>query len=134
MCMIDDAEPLAFCSTTLRPARKIHTCDECGRPIGPGETYTYSSFKHPDWDAPETNKTCSHCKVAADWLSIYCGGFCFGAIKEDLVEHYDSGYREGGLQSLVIGIRRRWRAFGGEDLLPVPQFVQRAIATEGGAE
>lgn len=128
MCMIDDADPMAFCLTEVRTARKTHVCGECKRTIQPKERYNFASYKHPDWDRPESSKTCSHCQVATNWLYKHCDGACFGEVKSDLIEHYDSGYREDNLQKIVIGIRRQWKAFHGNGLLPLPTQERLAIA------
>jgi hypothetical protein len=126
MCMIDDAERVAFCSTTIRTARKTHVCTECRRIIQIGETYTYSAYGFEG--SVGTNKSCSHCQAATNWLYRHCGGACFGAVKEDLIEHYDSGYREDGLEALVVGIRRKWKDLQGDGLLPVSHLEEKAIA------
>jgi hypothetical protein len=116
--MIDDAERVSFCSSTIRTARKTHVCTECRRRIQIGEKYTYAAYGLEG--SVGTNKRCAHCQVATKWLVKHCGGACFGAVKEDLIEHYDSGYRENGLEALVVGIRRKWAASQGEGLLPLP--------------
>jgi hypothetical protein len=119
--MIDDAERLDFCREQLRTARKSHTCSECDRTIAPKEKYAYTSYgKDGDMGS---NKTCQHCLTAAQWLQKHCGGYCFGDIKEELEEHYDEGYREDGLQRLLIGIRRGWKAFNGDGLLEINKKV-----------
>lgn len=105
MCMIDDAEAVDFCCSKVRTARKTHKCSECDRQILKAEKYFHSVFKIDD--SMGTNKRCSHCDIAAQWLSYHCGGWVMGSIKDELMEHYDEGYREDGLQHLVIGIRRQ---------------------------
>lgn len=117
MCMIDDADPMAFVFQQTPQARKPHVCSECNRTIQPNETYTRSSVGFEN--TVKTYKMCAQCKDAADWLEYHCGGWCYGSIKEELEEHYFEGYREDGLQSLLIGIRRGWKAFDGDGLLEV---------------
>lgn len=120
MCMIEDSEPLDFCRTITRTARKGHVCSECGRTINSKERYTYSSFGKDG--GMGINKRCLHCDVAANWLSRHCGGYAFDSIKEDLIEHYDSGYRKDGLQKILIGMNRKWQSFDNLALLPVLYF------------
>jgi hypothetical protein len=125
--MIDDAEPLDFCLEKTRTARKSHTCSECDRTIQNKEQYFYVSYgKDGDMGS---NKTCQHCQLAAQWLQKHCGGYCFGGIEEELAEHYLEGYREDDLQRLLIGIRRGWKAFRGDGLLPIPRLEDKAIAS-----
>ena len=125
MCMIDDAEQIDFCSQKTHKAKQQHTCSECKRTINVGERYEYSTVKCKGVPGIYVYKTCSHCLVAGKWLQIHCGSYCFGDIEEELVEHYDEGYREDNLQKLLIGMRRQWRSFGEEGLLPLPR-IERA--------
>jgi hypothetical protein len=126
--MIDDAEPLDFCTEKIRTARKPHTCSECDRPIQPKEQYVHTSIKMRDWDGVEANKCCTHCNNARLWLNYHCGGWIYGNVKTDLEEHYHEGYREDELKRLVIGIRRQWKTFRGDKLLPVPRIQYEAIS------
>jgi ribosomal protein L24E len=126
MCLIDDAEPLDFCTEKIRTARKTHTCSECDRTIAPGEQYAYVSYGKDG--EMGSNKTCHHCKIAAQWLYKHCGGYCFGSIKEELAEHYNEGYQEEDLQWLLIGISRGWKTLRGDELLAVPQPEEKAIS------
>jgi hypothetical protein len=116
MCAIDDSDHADFVSEVTRKARKEHTCSECFRTIIPGETYFVAAIGSEG--SVRTNKRCSHCNVAAGWLEKHCGGWCYGGIREDLEEHWDNDYRADGLQRILIGIRRQWKTFQGEGLLP----------------
>jgi hypothetical protein len=128
MCMIDGAESVSFCSTTVRTARKTHICSECDRAIHAREQYTYSSYKHPDWDCPETNKRCSHCQYAVNWLNKHCGGFCFGAVKAEIVDHHEEEYFDDDFLLIKTGICRQWQSSDGDGLLPVPDIFDVEIA------
>ncbi|MGL5059395.1 MAG: hypothetical protein ACRC62_05380 [Microcoleus sp.] len=121
MCLIDDCEASDFLYQEKRKARKKHTCSECRRAIAIGEEYIHSSFKSDG--KIYTNKSCEHCEIAASWLNKHCGGAVFFGVKEDLEEHYSSGYREDGLQRILIGIRRGWKAFYGDGLLPKNEIL-----------
>lgn len=121
MCLIDDADPNDFYCESFPKARRQHKCSECFRTINPGEQYTRTSAKFDG--VVKTYKMCQQCRQAAKWLEKHCGGWCHSAIQEELQEHYSEGYREDGLQSLVIGISRGWKAFRGDGLLEVPKTV-----------
>lgn len=44
-----------------RKARKTHTCEWCGHPIIPGETYLVETMRDPAWGF-YTQKTCNPCE------------------------------------------------------------------------
>jgi hypothetical protein len=124
MCMIDGADPTDFHKTEARTARKEHRCYECSRKIAPGERYQRTtalfggSFDH--------HATCAHCAAAESWLLKHCGGLLWGAVADDLAEHFEEEpeYRRlDGLGRLVVGIKRGWRRLRGPGLLPVPARV-----------
>jgi uncharacterized protein YfaT (DUF1175 family) len=117
MCLIDDAESSDFSFSEARKARKVHICSECKRKILPKEKYMYFSFKVDN--KISTNKTCQHCQVATRWLQKHCGGAVFYGVIEDLENHYQEGYRVDGLQRILVGIRRKWKSFNSEELLPL---------------
>lgn len=114
MCAVDDAEPATVFEEWTRCARVAHVCGECARTIRPGEVYQVSSGL---WDGRwSTFKTCAHCTVLGAWLGEICGGYPFGALTEELREHWRNGYASVALGRLIVAQRRGWR--GGDD--PVP--------------
>lgn len=118
MCMIEDAEPCTWLGTDTHTARKSHRCCECKRDIAPGEKYHYSKFIQDG--SFEFNKACAHCHAARAWLTKHCGGWLTESLREELEEHYAGGYRVDGLPRLVVGVRRRWQGFNGQQLMRVP--------------
>lgn len=107
MCMVENAEPCEFTRKRISVARKEHKCNECRRPIAAGETYECVTGK---FDLKMfVNKTCSHCVGARSWLRRECGGFCWGAVLQDLEEHWnEEGIHTMELGRLIVGMRRRW--------------------------
>ena len=65
MCLyVDDYGDGVFLASGSRSARKEHRCMECGRTIGPGETYRYWTWA---WEGTvDTDKMCAHCNAAID--------------------------------------------------------------------
>lgn len=118
MCRVDDADSALILASETRKARKQHQCDECGRLIQPGETYLH---ERGIGDGPFTNRTCSHCQVACNWLTQQCGGFVYTQVEEELREHWqeDTAYRTRELARLIYGMGRNWQARKG-GLMPVP--------------
>src|SRR5690554_6021028 len=90
MCMIDHNEMVEVLSDTKPVARKVHRCGECQREIQPGEQYEkiVGIFE----GQMDTYKTCLHCVAVREWLSQVCGGWLYGMVGEDLLEHYREGY------------------------------------------
>jgi hypothetical protein len=119
MCLIDDADPSTFSSDVVLRAKKEHVCSECRRVIHASETYTRSVVFFDG--TARTYKRCSHCNLGAEWLEKHCGGWLYSEVKTELEEHYREGYREDGLQEILIGMRRKWQAFQGSGLLDLPQ-------------
>lgn len=120
MCRVDDCDGYAqvFGDSTLT-AKKEHKCDECRRVIQPGEKYRRERGVHES--EPFTHKTCQHCLVARDWMNATCGGFVYGEIEEELLEHWneDTDYRTRELAKLIYGMGRNWQARKG-GLMPLP--------------
>lgn len=116
MCMIDGAEKYSIWKEkTITKARTEHKCDECGRAIAKGETYTiYKGFSDGEWS---THPICRHCIVACGWLRVTCHGFIHTCVLEDIEEHARE-YRRFDLYRLVVGMRRKWK--GG--LMRVPKL------------
>lgn len=132
MCMIHDAEPAVLLSRGVRKARKTHTCDECGRPISPGESYEVAVTVVDNVLDPY--KCCQHCQQAREWLVQECGGWVYGLVEEDLVEHWNERIERRDweqskgmvvdmffdLARLLVGIRRKWTRRNGA-LMRIPQ-------------
>lgn len=97
-------------------ARKAHGCKECGRTINKGEKYLREVFKFDG--ALTTHKTCEHCEMVRRWLVYECGGWVYGAIAEDIREHFQEGYGF-GIGRLAVGIGRNWKRYDGT-LMPIP--------------
>ena len=118
MCAIDDADRYTVYHEATRRARKQHKCDECRRLIEPGETYRCTSgLSEGHWTI---NRVCAHCTVATNWLQAECGGYLDGGVQEDIEEHA-AEYRQAALWRLVIGMRRKWRAFKADALMALPK-------------
>ena len=119
MCMTDDFDGR---STQLRSedvaARKPHHCCECSRLIAVGETHhIYVYLFEGDFFS---DRTCSHCYTASQWLVRECRGFILTRVEEDLREHWQEvGIRTRELAVLIWGIGRQWRKRDGS-LMPLP--------------
>jgi len=120
MCRIDDSEKCTPLVDAQLKARKDHRCMECGRTIGRGETYTNERLLFDG--SVSTHKTCAHCLVARQWLSENCGGWIYTEVRDEINEHFQEGYRVAG--RLAVGMNRRWQAFTGNRLLPLPSITQ----------
>lgn len=108
MCMADSSDPCDVHRAVERVARKAHRCQECGRIIEKGETYEYvTALYDGQWF---TNKTCVHCIAARGWLSAICQGWIYGAVLEDLGEHWHEGwsYRSLDFGRLIVSARKQW--------------------------
>lgn len=110
MCMIDyndgDWEWIRY--PAMRTARKAHACDECHRTIAKGERYEYALGKSDGRLFPQ--RTCEHCRAVTSWLMVWCNGYLYGAVLEDLVEHWDENWDLRGryLAHAISGMRKRW--------------------------
>lgn len=61
-----DYDPPSFCNVTIRAARKLHACYECGGKILPGERYEYIAGK---WDGLfDTMNVCERCHDIRQWV------------------------------------------------------------------
>ena len=116
MCMIEYGDGPEFWHEKSQTARKEHRCDECSRQIRRGEVYWYA-FGKCDGYTYEA-KTCSHCRVACEWLNRNCHGFVYQAVIEDFGEHAEDNLP---MLRIVVGARRQWQSFADPSrLLPVP--------------
>lgn len=119
--MIDDADGrFEFHREHRRTARKAHRCGECFRTISPGEAYAYTCGL---FDGRfDVYRQCAHCAAAASLLVQHCRGFLYGGVAEDLESHFGQfvpwRYQAG---RYAASIRRKWRRFRGEGLMPVPR-------------
>ncbi len=126
MCMVDDGDRAEFYSARYQRARAEYKCVECRRQITIGERYRYAVSKYEG--QIDIYRTCAHCAIAEDWLGVHCHGWIFGEIEEDLAQHVTTRWsideeREIVVPSvparLVVGIRRKWRAFHTDTLMEV---------------
>lgn len=119
MCMIDDCDEIVnMLSAVIVKARKAHKCMECNRLIHSGEHY-YKECYVFDNDL-RGHKTCGHCKVARNWLTDECGGFVYGEICQDLIDHVSEGYEYPyGVYRITVGMKNKWQRRDGS-LLNVP--------------
>ena len=121
MCMIEDSDgPVVLLSESQPVARTRHQCSECRRVIDPGERYL-REFCLFDGRVT-THKTCAQCQVARNCLSDNCGGWCYGAVEEDIREHAHEGYPM-YVARLAIGMQWMWRTPRGK-LMPVPKLPE----------
>lgn len=125
MCSIDDGErPDVYRASTHRAAKQ-HKCEECSRAIEIGETYGYvfMVYEGRGW----TFRTCQHCRVGQQWLSINCGGWMSAGLDDEMWEHiHEYPSVKFGLYRIVTGIRRGWKRFDCMGLMPV-QPLPRTI-------
>ncbi|MEX0741486.1 MAG: hypothetical protein WD079_01730 [Phycisphaeraceae bacterium] len=114
--MIDYGERIKVLSDRKPIARKVHRCGECHRDIQPGEQYERTVGL---WEGElETHKTCLHCVAVREWLSQVCNGWVYGAVGEDLCEHFREGYGI-WLARAYIGVRDKWRRRDGSLRAPM---------------
>ena len=118
MCSLDFSDGYVRLLSASSPvARQCHQCRECRRDIAAGERYHVERYV---WEGRmHTHRTCAHCKVARRWLEDRCGGYTYGDVREDVVEHARNVGRNFALMRAAVGMRRKWRAPSGR-LLPLP--------------
>ena len=126
MCMADDADRSTPLGELYPRARKAHQCGECFRTIEPGEKYIVHKTLFEG--SVSSQKLCSHCDVAREWLGDNCGGWLYGGVWEDIDDHVDE-YRgvypkvAKALKRLSVWAAHDWRVVRGPRagaLLPVP--------------
>lgn len=121
MCAIDDADGRV---TPIAPGRyyqayKTHKCSECRRVISPGERYHRELYA---WEGRLHDcKTCQHCMVVRGWLLRTCGGWAYGDVGLDFLEHVETQARPIAFRRIAVGLKNRWRSPSGA-LLKVPQL------------
>lgn len=131
MCMIENADGTCLVlSDRNYKARKTHKCAECGRVIGIGETYRVERLVF--YNEASTHKTCPHCVIVRDWLNGECGGFLYGGIEEDILEHVHYGGYGIGVGRLAAGMCKAWRNKDGQVLaLPKMPLTTHEKVTQG---
>lgn len=121
MCMVDLSEDdwVSF-GDKVRRAAKDHKCFECSRMITKGEHYEEAKGLS-DGNCFHVFRTCLHCVAARNWLSVVCHGWLYGAVQQDLQEHWDEAWelRSWWLGRIVRRMERRWTRRDGT-LMPVP--------------
>jgi hypothetical protein len=123
MCRVEYAEPWECYRQQIRRARWAWICCECRRTIASGEEYVHVTGRSGDsW---REYRWCRHCEAAAAWMVEVCGGHMIEELLEELVEHWEEGFRSIPFGRLIVAMKRRWH--GGAD--PVPTGV-RELAQE----
>jgi len=83
-CVYVDVEGTArLISEKVVRARTQHVCGECGETIKPGQRY--ERFRGVYDDKPMTHRTCETCLDLRS--TLFCGGWTYGGVREDLHEH-----------------------------------------------
>lgn len=102
-----------------RRARTLHACSICNRKIERGESYTVQKSYQDGW---VTWRNCAHCEVAvrtAYNLRLLDDEYDTLMLLDALAEWSVTTAR------LAVGVRRKWLAFCGYRLLPVPDVIAR---------
>lgn len=127
MCRADDVERAVVWNEEQRTAAKAHKCTECYRDIQAGERYRHISSLHDGhW---RRDRMCAHCMAAGGWLVATCGGYLLTEIYEELVEHWDEGYRSVPFARLIVGMRRKWHS--GRDSIPTGMYELATSMMQG---
>lgn len=100
-------------------ARIHHTCECCGRPIDPGETYRRTRILGDD--GPYTWKQCAHCEAfVRHYIDEICPDLWDGYTQEDIAE-WEPATPEAAEHKRQWAVR--WRRHA-QDLYPVPEFAR----------
>lgn len=110
-----------FCGEPVtRRARTMHVCSVCFRKIESGEPYTVQKSYRDGW---YTWRTCAHCEsaVRTAWnlRLLDDDGYDALTLIDALADWTVTTAR------LAVGIRRKWVAFCGYRLMPVPDVIAR---------
>jgi len=108
MCAVEECEPWAVVRSDQPTARKEYRCGECPRTIRPGERYDYTVGRLVGEARWETHRTCAHCRAAAGWLEVMCGGWPLGGLCVELRDHWREGWASPVLGRLAAGVRLGW--------------------------
>lgn len=124
MCI--DFEPADVFRREHRTAAKPHKCTECGRVILKGEQHDYVVMLCDGFWSRD--RVCAHCKAAARWLWLVCGGYGIGGLSDELWEHWheDPLYRSHWLGRAIIGMRLKWRGME-PPADPLPMLQRRGV-------
>lgn len=118
MCMIDGSDDrVNLLAEDWRTARKDHKCGECARVIPKGELYLVERWVYDG--SATTHKTCRHCHRVRAWLGNECGGWIYGSVREDILEHVHEGYYGVSVKMMAIGMQRKWQREDGR-MWPLP--------------
>lgn len=114
-----------FAEPEIRRARTMHTCWVCGRKIESGETYRVQKSYQDGW---VTFRECAHC------VAVLETAWNLHLIEDewDRLDLYDA-LREWSVATarMAVGIKRRWVAFCGYRLLPIPDVIPRPCCEHG---
>jgi hypothetical protein len=108
MCMVHEADPAKFYNVRSRKAGQQRRCSECRKTIRRGERYEHASLLMEGYGW-ETFSTCQKCQAARQWLKRECGGWCYGGVLEDLIDHWNEGCHGDDLGELISGMKRKWQ-------------------------
>lgn len=117
-----------FSDREWRTARTVHVCWVCARKIEQRERYEYQTSYQDGW---VTFRTCEHCAATvrtAFNMRLLDDEWDTDVLYEVLSEWTISTAR------LAVGIRRKWLAFCGYKLLPVPDVIPRTCCERGCTE
>jgi hypothetical protein len=124
MCNYDYDEPSFYSETERKAKIKQHRCDECFRTINIGELYIYHFGV---WDGIAGKyKTCSHCRIAQNWLLKECNGFIHSQLLDEITDHAID-YKKIYIYRFAVGIKRQWRKFYSSGLMNLPKITQDVI-------
>ena len=124
MCSID-GDPPSFYREERRKARKVHTCEECGRQIEAGERYRFVSGM---WNGHVgEHKACAHCDAAQRLLVKHCDGYMLGCLREELAEHIEE-YLPWSISAarMMVGVKRHWKRVRGDGLISL-EYIGRVV-------
>lgn len=122
MCAIDNCEPWRVYRSEHRTARKPWSCCDCARRIPPGERYNFLTGMTDDGPPWQTFRWCVHCAAVGEWLNVVCCGYPLGALRDELREHWDEGYRSVAFGRLIVAQCHGWH----DGRAPVPDRAEVA--------
>lgn len=104
-----DYDPADFYNATIRTARKLHACFECGGQILPGDKYEHVTGK---WEGRlDTFRTCERCHDIRQWVenNVPCVCWAHGNMIEDAEAAIDEACSRAPAETvgLRFGFRRR---------------------------
>lgn len=111
-CYCDYGDPPQAYSATRHKARLYHRCDECMKPILPGEQYERAAALYDGgWDVM---RTCCRCLEARDYIEAHAPCFCWlhGSMLDDAREvlrenaRHSTGFWIGGMKRVLRAERQ----------------------------